>query len=85
VWFAEPPDIDVLLSVTQGLSELAGGAQIDLMDLGRADPVARTQGLNGLPLFEDRRGRFAELTIAALSERMDTAWLRQLERKVLAG
>lgn len=83
--FRGPSDIDVLLSLSQGLSDLAGGAEIDVIDLSRVDPVARTHGLSGPPLFEDRPGRFAEVTIAALSERLDTAWLRRLEREVLAG
>lgn len=72
------------LDLGAALSGLGGG-DVDLMDLRRAAPVARTQGLSGEPLYEDRSGRFAELAIAAWSERLDTSWLRRLEREVLAG
>lgn len=38
----------------------------------------------GLPLFEDRPGLFACLQMAAITERMDTAWLRRLSLERLA-
>lgn len=77
--------LDDWLDLAEALAELCGGAEVDLMDLERASPVARTQGLSGIPLYEDRAGRFATEAIAALSERLDTAWLRRLERQLLAS
>ncbi|MGI9017834.1 MAG: nucleotidyltransferase family protein [Euzebya sp.] len=80
-----PATLDNLVALTDDLRELVGGGEIDLMDLRHATPVARTHGLGGIPLYEDRRGRFAEEAIAAWSERLDTSWLRRLERELLTG
>ncbi|WP_370323801.1 nucleotidyltransferase family protein [Euzebya sp.] len=79
---ASPDDV---LALTEELGELLGDVVIDVMDLRQASPVARTHGLGGMPLYEDRPGRFAHECVAAWSERLDTAWLRRLEREVLAG
>jgi hypothetical protein len=78
---APPED---LLAFADAVHHLLDEGAIDVMDLRHASPVARTQGLGGLPLFEDRPGRFAAESIAAWSERLDTGWLRRLEREVLS-
>lgn len=57
---------------------------VDVMDLGRAGVVARAEALAGLPLYESRAGLFAERQMAALTERMETAWLRRLDLDLLA-
>ncbi len=74
-----------LFAFAEAVQQLLGEGEIDVMDLRHASPVARTQALGGLPLFEDRPGRYAAESIAAWSERLDTAWLRRLEREVLTG
>lgn len=92
----EPADLDLavrfeddagdLLRLLEDLSRLAGTDHLDVMDLGRADPVARERGLvGGVPLFESERGVFARAQMAAMLERMDTAWLRDLDLDAMAG
>jgi hypothetical protein len=54
------------------------------MDLVRAAPVAREQALAyGEPLFERRRGDFARAQMAAINARMDTEWIRDMQRRQL--
>lgn len=75
-----------LLVLLEDLSRIAGTDRLDVMDLGRADPVARERGLVGtVPLFESERGAFARAQMAAMLERMDTAWLRDLDLDAMAG
>lgn len=67
------------------LTELAGTSAIDLMDLSAAGPVAREQALvGGVPLIEEGPGSFARAQLAAMLERMDTAWLRRLDLELMA-
>lgn len=76
--------VDVL-QLVGALVGVTGFVRIDLLDLSRADPVARAEALlNGVPLFEAGRDSFAQRQMAAFSERLDTAWLRRLELEVLA-
>lgn len=57
---------------------------VDFMDLERAAPVAREQALlHGKPLFERRSGDFARAQMSAINQRMDTEWIRQMQRKQL--
>ncbi len=68
------------------LGAIAGSGDLDLMDLGRAGPVARERALVAcVPLFERERGTFARLQMAAMLERMETAWLRRLDLEAMAG
>lgn len=84
VSFADQARSDVL-SLMDALASVSGPAEIDLMDLSRASPVAREQALvGGTPLYESERGGFARAQIAAIVERMDTDWLRKLELELLA-
>lgn len=83
VAFADGGDPVLLLDA---LSAAYGPVEIDLMDLSRAGPVARTNALVGcVPLYERERGVFAQAQIHAMLERMETAWLRELELELLAG
>ena len=67
------------------LVELAGSEDLDLLDLARASTVARDQALRaGEPLFEGRPGAFAGAQAAAMTLRMDSAWLRQLSLETMA-
>ena len=92
----EPDDLDLAiawrrdserdyLGLLQALTDLAGFERIDLMDLDRATPVARSHGVVGRPLYEHVDGAFAQAQIAALLVRMDTDWLRRLELDILAS
>jgi len=90
----EPGDLDVavlltegtdLVDVVNGLLDLVRCDALDVMDLGRAGVVARAAGLGVCePLYEDEPGLFATRQMAALVERMDTAWLRRLDLELMA-
>jgi hypothetical protein len=89
-----PEDLDVavlltdgtdLVDVVNGLLGLVRCDALDVMDLGRAGVVARAAALGVCePLYEDERGLFATRQMAALAERMDTAWLRRLDLELMA-
>ena len=94
-----PPDdldIAVLATGTPGgawgwpsmvgeLAELLAFDAIDVMDLRRANPLARAEALTRcLPLYESRVGLFAEQQTAAITERIETGWLRSLDLDSLA-
>ena len=84
----EPADLDValgfepdahpdVLAVLQDLVVLCG-REVDLMDLRRAGPVAKERALVGsLPLYESEAGAFASAQMAAMTERMETDWMRR--------
>lgn len=58
---------------------------LDVLVLDRAGPVARERALVGcVPLYEDRPGAYATAQMAAMTERMDTDWLRALQLDWLA-
>lgn len=91
---AEPDDLDLavrftsrpgdLLGLIDALVELTGFDEVDVLDLSRAGPVAKERSLDqGELLFEAERGSFAEAHIAAVLERMDTAWMRAAELRML--
>lgn len=82
VRFSRPrPD---LLGFLDALGTLAETMALDLMDLGRAGPVARERALtNGIPLVELVPGMFAREQMHAITERMDTDWLRRLELELM--
>jgi hypothetical protein len=80
---SDAPDV---LGFLDEVGTLAGTSQIDLMNLGAAGPVARERALvGGAPLFEESTGAFARAQLAAIMERMDTAWLRRLDLELMAG
>lgn len=92
-----PNDLDIAVAFEPGragdavglladLSEVAGTGDLDLMDLDRGGPVARERALVAcVPLFEWEPGTFARMQMAAMLERMDTAWLRRLDLEAMAG
>lgn len=74
-----------LLAAADALSQLTGSDELDILDLGRAGPVAREQALVGcIPLYESRPGLFAQTRMRAMLERMETDWLRRLDLEQLA-
>lgn len=74
-----------LLAVVAALTDLAGIDDVDVMDLGRADVVARSQALGpGIALHEREPGRFARRQMAALTMAWDSAWLRRRDLDLLA-
>lgn len=74
-----------ILALVEDLTQLCDGADVDVMMLDRAGPVARKNPLvQCVPLYESRRGVYAESQIAAMLERMDTAWLRKLDLELMA-
>jgi predicted nucleotidyltransferase len=91
-----PRDLDIavrfadsspdLLGFLDALSEVAGTSSLDLMDLGRADPVAREHALvGGKMLVQVVNGLFNRAQLAAMMERMDTDWLRQIDLGMMAA
>jgi predicted nucleotidyltransferase len=80
----EPGWPDDLLALIGDLTVLTGSDDVDVMVLDRADPVARERALVGcLPLYESEPGAYATAQIAAMGERLDTAWLRTLDLETL--
>lgn len=67
------------------LEQAFGPADFDLVDVRRSPPLLRREVMLGLPVFEARPGLFAEQQIAALTEFMETQWLRDLDRELLKG
>lgn len=77
-----PGDVVALID---DLSTVAQTGAVDVMDLDRAGPVARERALVGtVPLFEREPGEFARAQMAAMLERMDTAWLRRLDLEAMS-
>ena len=73
-----------LLALIDALTVLTGTDLLDVMVLDRAGPVARERALVGcLPLHESSPGAFAREQMAAVGERMDTAWLRALDLQTM--
>lgn len=73
------------LPLIEGLQR-AAGVDVDVAVLDDAGPVLRERALVGAePLYESEDGRWAGAATAAALERMDTAWMRRLDRDLLAG
>jgi predicted nucleotidyltransferase len=93
---AAPRDLDVavglehghradLLALLDDLSELTRTDDVDLLVLDDAGPVARERALvRCVPLYESAAGVYALAQMAAMTERMDTEWLRRLDLDLLA-
>jgi hypothetical protein len=74
-----------MLGLLDELSSIAGTSRLDLMDLRRAGPVARERALlRAVRLFEADRGTLTRIQMAAITERMDTEWLRRLDLMLMA-
>lgn len=92
----DPSDVDLAarfrsggvadpLALLQDLYQLTTYEGFDLLDLGRAGPVARDRALTGCRLlYEAAPGLYARAQIAAAMERMDTEELRRVELELLA-
>ncbi|MDY7102458.1 MAG: hypothetical protein S0880_14850 [Actinomycetota bacterium] len=93
-WSAPPNDLDLavvmtgdagLLDVVNGLTSHLACDALDVMDLGRADTVARAEALRrGVLLHESAPGTFAEMQILAVVQHADTQWMRDLQLEALA-
>jgi predicted nucleotidyltransferase len=92
----EPRDLDIAVLHRPGrrvdypalIGDLqqAADTDIDLAVLDGAGPVLRERALVGsIPLYEWRAGEWARAAMAAVLERMDTAWMRRLDLDLLAG
>lgn len=74
-----------ILAVINDFLWLTGSDDVDLMDLGRAGPVARQHALTyAEPLYESKPGEFARAQLQATMERMDTEWFRELGIRLMA-
>lgn len=90
---AEPRDLDLavqlepdrdLPGVVASLLDRLGSSAIDVLDLARADVVARYESLAGGELLHERDpGTFDDLEIAAVLRMADTRWLRELRLEAL--
>lgn len=79
------PDAD-LYALVADLVGLLGFDRIDVVDLGRADVVLAAEALGVcVPLYESEAGRFARRQMAAITERMETAYLRRLDLELLSS
>lgn len=92
-----PGDLDLAFAAVSGvevdivgllgdLVEMTGCEVVDLMDLSRAGPVAKERALaGGVPLYQRDPGDYARAQMAAILERMETAWLRRLDLEAMRG
>jgi predicted nucleotidyltransferase len=74
-----------LLAVINDLMWLTGSDDVDLLDLGRAGPVARQHALTHcIPLYESEPGEFARAQLRANMDRMDTERFREHDLRLMA-
>lgn len=72
--------IDNDLRILQALSRVFGSNRIDLTYLNYADPLLLLEVVkNGVLLFQDKKGRFAEFKITALKKHFDAQKFYRLE------
>jgi predicted nucleotidyltransferase len=82
----EPGVVADVIGLLEELTTLTGVESIDLLDLGRAGPVARERALVAtLPLYEGEPGAFANAQMAAITERMETDWMRRLDLELMGS
>lgn len=93
---SEPHDVDLalrferesprdVLALLNQLYRLTGYETFDVLDLGRARPLARERALvGGRVLHESRPGCFANEQIAAIMQRLDTDHMRQVELELMS-
>ncbi|MBI4728938.1 MAG: nucleotidyltransferase domain-containing protein [Acidobacteria bacterium] len=75
-----PGDLDAIREALHA----PAGMDVDLVDLGRADPLLlREAALDGRPLFEAAPGAFEEFRLRAVKRYYDTAWIRRAEAEAL--
>lgn len=74
------------LRVVNVLADALRCDAVDVLDLGRADPVALEQALVGTAWLHERApGMVASLRDRATMQRMDTDWLRALDLELMAS
>ena len=79
-----PKQVGDVLALVDELTSLTGSDDVDLLVLERAGPVARERALVGcVPLYESEPTAYAAAQVAAMTERMDTEWLRALDLEAL--
>jgi predicted nucleotidyltransferase len=76
-----------IVAVVNDLIDLTRFTDIDVLNLSRAraNPVARTSGLVGEPLYESEPGAYARAQLHAVRQHLDTRWLRRLDLELLAS
>ena len=88
----EPADLDIAVSFSGApdaialldeLVRITGFDEIDLAVIDGASPLLRAEAMVGRPLFEAEPGLYATTQMAALAERRDTQWLRDLDLEAL--
>lgn len=67
------------------LVDLAGTELIDLVDLAEANVLLRAEALVGEPLLERAPASYADEQMAAVTQAMDTRWLRELSLETMAA
>lgn len=74
-----------ILAVVNDFLWLTGSDDVDLLDLGRAGPVARQHALTYAELlYESEPGEFANAQLQATMERMDTDWMRDMDLRLMS-
>ncbi|MEJ7705800.1 MAG: hypothetical protein WKF82_00150 [Nocardioidaceae bacterium] len=93
---SDPKDVDLavrfereafhdVLGLLDQLYRLTSYEGFDVLDLGRAGPLARERALVGARvLHEARPGLFAKEQIAAIMERLDTDGMRRAELELMS-
>ncbi len=90
--YRKPADLDIAVSFSGApdaialldeLVRLTGFDEIDLAVIDGASPLLRAEAMVGRPLFEAEPGLYATTQMAALAERRDTQWLRDLDLEAL--
>jgi predicted nucleotidyltransferase len=81
----EPDANPDYLAIIGDLMELTD-ANVDFVHLDRGGPVIRERALVGaIALYESEPGALAKAQVAAVLERIDTRWMRQLDLELMAG
>jgi predicted nucleotidyltransferase len=74
-----------LLELVDALTAITRFDRVDVAVLNGAGPTLRARALTGRGLYENERGAYAVAQMAALGEWRDTAKLRRLDLRRMAG
>lgn len=85
VGFVAAPAAPAVLELLDELTHLTSFDRIDLVTIDGTEPLIRAEAMVGIPLYEVEEGAFAVEQMAALAEMRDTAHLRALDVRALAG
>jgi len=81
----EPDANPDYMAIIGDLMELTD-ANVDFVHLNHGGPVIRERALVGsVPLYESEPYALARAQVAAVLERIDTRWMRQLDLELMAG